>query len=59
MFSLEVKNSSELCLFYKPSKKRLNILRVCDVFFDGKKCLGIMPVSYTLTKKIAHFVRKN
>ena len=37
MFSLIVKNSFELCLFWKPSKKRLHTLRVCYVFFDGKK----------------------
>jgi len=37
MFPLMVKNPLELCLFYKPSKKILHTLRLCDVFFDGKK----------------------
>ena len=58
MFSLMVKNPLELCLFYKPSKKRLHTLGVCNFFFDGKKFLRIMPVLYTLKEKIAHFVSK-
>ena len=59
MYPLMVRNSLELCMFYKPSMKRLPILKVCDVFFYGKKFLRIMSVLYTLTEKIAHLVSKN
>ena len=59
MLSLLVKISLELCLLYKPSKKRLHTLRVCDLFFDGKKFLRIMPVLHTIQENISHFVRKN
>ena len=51
MFSLVVKNPLELCLFYIPSKKRLHTLRVCDVFFEGKKFFRIMSALYNLTEK--------
>ena len=58
MFSLKVKNPLKIYLFYEPSKKKIAHLEVCDVFFDVYKILGFVPVSYTFTKKIAHFVRK-
>ena len=54
MFSSAVKNSLELCLFYKPSKKKLLTLSKCGVFFDGKEFLRIIPVLLTLKEKIAH-----
>ena len=59
MFSLMVRNPLELRLFYKPLKKRLHTLRLCDVFFDGKQFLRIMPVLYTLKEKFAHFHSKS
>ena len=38
IFSFKVKNSLELCLFHKPSMKRIHTLGECDVFFDGTLC---------------------
>ena len=52
-FSLMVKNPFEKCLYNKPSKKILQILRMCNVFFDGKKLLEFCFL-YRSSKKMLH-----
>ena len=53
MFSLMVKNSLDLCLFWNPSKKRLHTLRVCKVFLLVKYPLEFC-LFYRPSKKGLH-----